>query len=132
MCSRAGPHHPGSRQLLSNAIKYSPAGGRIAAKRELVNGSVRLSVSDRGVGIAADLQQRVFEKFFRADPSETRGIGGTGLGLALCRQLVEAHGVASGFESIEGQGSTFWFELPTNGDHARTEHPAVTAAWASG
>jgi signal transduction histidine kinase len=100
--------------LLSNAIKYSPQGGSVTVRTETPNGVVRLSVEDSGLGIPPAQQGHIFTKFFRVDSTDTREIGGTGLGLALCREIVEAHGGRIGFESRPGSGSTFWFELPSS------------------
>ncbi len=97
--------------LLSNAIKYSPEGGVVELAAERHDGEVRVSVRDEGLGIPSDQQERIFTKFFRGDAGAT-GITGTGLGLAVSREIVEAHGGRIGFDSDPGMGSTFWVELP--------------------
>src|SRR5262249_10133029 len=98
--------------LVDNAIKYSPAGGRIEGG--LVGGGDRLrfSVQDQGVGIPVGEQERIFDKFYRLDPDQRRGIGGTGLGLYICRELVQSMHGSIWVESETGKGTTFAFELP--------------------
>ncbi|MBA3365772.1 MAG: PAS domain S-box protein [Actinobacteria bacterium] len=103
--------------LLSNAIKYSPGGGPVDVGVESSDGRVKVSVADRGIGIPAEQQDLVFERFFRGDSTDARSIGGTGLGLTLCREIVHAHGGEIGLVAAEGAGTTFWFELPVASGH---------------
>jgi PAS domain S-box-containing protein len=98
--------------LVDNAIKYSPNGGGVQVEVEQRDDFVQFVVRDEGLGIAASDRERIFEKFYRADPSMSRGIGGTGLGLFLCRELVDRMGGRIWVESELGAGSTFTFELP--------------------
>jgi signal transduction histidine kinase len=103
--------------LVENAVKYSPGGGRIELGVEAADGAVLFRVVDEGLGIPADEQERIFEKFYRLDPDMTQGIGGTGLGLYICSELVERMGGRIWVESEEGRGSAFFFELPSVGSY---------------
>ncbi len=99
--------------LLSNAHKYTPPGGRIRVTTHAENGSVRISIQDTGIGLSPDDQAQLFTKFFRAQNRATQEASGTGLGLAITRSLVEMHGGEITVTSAPGQGSTFSFTLPT-------------------
>jgi len=98
--------------LLSNAAKYSPAGGVVRVWSERHADSLRVNVRDEGPGIPQEFRARIFEKFSQADSSTTRSKGGTGLGLHIARRFIEHMRGRIGFESNPGAGSTFWIELP--------------------
>ena len=98
--------------LLSNAAKFSPEGGRVRVVIRSRAGRARFEVIDRGPGIAPEFHSRIFGRFAQADSSITRAKGGTGLGLHITRELVEKMGGAIGFESTPGQGTVFWVEFP--------------------
>jgi len=98
--------------LLSNASKFSPNGDVISVKLEKAHKDYRVSVSDHGPGIPEDFKTILFEKFTQVDASDTRSQGGTGLGLSISRTIIEQMNGTIGFESKEGQGSSFYFHLP--------------------
>jgi signal transduction histidine kinase len=100
--------------LIENAVKYSPDGGTVTVALGAENGRARIEVRDRGLGIPEADHARVFEKFTRLDPALSRGVGGTGLGLYIARELVERMGGEIGVDSALGSGSTFVVELPTS------------------
>jgi len=97
--------------LLSNALKFTPEGGRICVRAELRDGMAEVSVSDTGVGIAPEDQAAVFEEFRQVGAAEKKAEG-TGLGLAISRRFIELHGGRIWVESRVGTGSTFAFTLP--------------------
>ena len=99
--------------FLSNAIKYTPEGGQVTLHCTPTDGGgVRINVTDQGPGIAPGFRSRVFEKFAQADASDSRQKGGTGLGLAISKEFIERMGGRVGFDTSEGNGTTFWCELP--------------------
>ena len=100
------------RNLLANAIAFTPAHGRVEISAHPSDEWVQVSVADTGVGVAAEDLPFVFERFYRADKSRTRATGGAGLGLAIAKQWVEAHGGKIQVESEPGRGTTFTFTLP--------------------
>jgi len=99
--------------LLDNAIKFSPGGGMVTVRAWPEGDEVIIAVSDQGIGIPPDKLAMVFERFYQVDGSMTRRFGGMGIGLALCKASVEAHGGRIWAESGgEGRGSTFYVALP--------------------
>jgi len=98
--------------LLSNAIKFSPGGGAVRIEARVVEHMMQIEVADTGIGIPEDKLEQIFERFYQVDSSATRSFGGVGLGLAICREIVRAHGGWIWATSVLGKGSTFSFTLP--------------------
>jgi signal transduction histidine kinase len=98
--------------IVDNAVKYSPGGGEVRIRLEAVDRYVRFTVVDQGLGIPPAEQSRIFEKFYRLDPDMTRGIGGTGLGLYISRELVRRVDGRIWVEPNDGPGSAFHVEIP--------------------
>ena len=97
--------------LLSNALKFTPEGGRIDARAAMTDGMAEISVADTGVGIAPEDQEAIFEEFRQVGTADKK-VEGTGLGLALSRKFIELHGGRIWVKSQSGEGSTFTFTLP--------------------
>jgi len=98
--------------LLSNAVRYNKPGGAVQVGLTVSSGAAELSVTDTGCGIPDEDQPHIFERFYRVDKARSRASGGNGLGLAICKSIVEAHGGTIGFTTELNKGSTFWARLP--------------------
>ncbi|MDQ1131072.1 cell wall metabolism sensor histidine kinase WalK [Microbacterium sp. SORGH_AS_0888] len=101
--------------LIANAIAYSPAGSSVGVGVKPVHNAVEIAVTDRGIGISEEEQQRVFERFYRSDQARSRRTGGTGLGLSIVKHAVQRHGGEVRVWSRPGRGSTFTIQLPMTG-----------------
>jgi signal transduction histidine kinase len=101
--------------LVDNAIKYSPKGGSVEIRLAAENGEFRIEVADEGLGIPSSERERIFEKFYRLDPQQSGGVGGSGLGLYICRELVERMNGRLEVDSEPGKGSRFIVALPAGG-----------------
>jgi two-component system, OmpR family, sensor histidine kinase SenX3 len=114
------------RNLVDNAIAYSPERTRVGVGVRRAEGLVEVAVSDQGIGIAPADQQRIFERFYRVDQARSRSTGGTGLGLSIVKHVAANHGGEVTLWSVEGQGSTFTLRLPDSAQaHAAVEPPAL-------
>jgi PAS domain S-box-containing protein len=111
--------------LIDNAVKYSPDGGQIDVGVEGRDSGVRLTVRDEGIGIPFAEQKRIFGKFYRVDPQLSRGVGGTGLGLYIARELVRLMDGRISVDSREGEGSRFFVDLPVAPSTSRTAQTKV-------
>jgi PAS domain S-box-containing protein len=103
------------RNLVENAVKYTPEGGPVTISARVLSDFVQISVADQGIGIEAEQLENVFDRFYQVDSASTRKVGGSGLGLSICKAIVEAHGGRIWAESKLGTGSTFHFTLPQTG-----------------
>jgi signal transduction histidine kinase len=100
------------QNLLDNAVRHTPRGGRISIKAARLGSEIVISVADTGAGIPKTEQERIFERFYRADSARSREEGGTGLGLSIAKHMAEAHGGRIQLQSEVGNGSTFLVFLP--------------------
>jgi PAS domain S-box-containing protein len=128
----SGALHQVLTNLLDNSLRYSARGGRIVCRSRLDAGGVAISVTDTGSGIVHEHLPRIFERFYRADPSRSREEGGTGLGLAIVKHLVEAHGGSVHAESERGRGTTVtcWFPgSPESGVGSRESKSGIGNQW---
>jgi len=116
------------RNLLENAVAYSPDKTRVEVSVKLARGNaVEISVADQGIGIPERDLERIFERFYRVDPARSRATGGTGLGLAIVKHVTAAHGGKVTVVSTEGAGSTFTLRLPLRSDAVRVRGGTVPA-----
>ena len=106
--------------VIDNAIKYSPDGGEVRVELEPRDDVMRFSVHDEGLGFDPAAAERIFERFHRLDPQQTHGIGGTGLGLYISRELVQRMDGRMWAHAERGRGASFYFELPLARETART------------
>ena len=111
--------------LVDNAVKYSPDGGRVQLELEPRANGIRFAVRDQGIGISPAEQQQIFGKFYRADPTLSRGVRGTGLGLYICRELARRMQGHVWVDSREGEGSTFYVDLPVVRPAEKSQEAAV-------
>jgi PAS domain S-box-containing protein len=109
--------------LISNAIKFSPKGGIVTIRARQVADQIVVEVADQGVGIPSDVIPQLFQKFYRVDNTETRSIGGTGLGLALVKDIITMHGGQVWVESQPNMGSSFFFSLPVTAQESALSEP---------
>jgi len=98
--------------LLDNAVKYTPEGGRIQVRLQKQNDLAVIEVQDTGIGIEPNDQARIFERFYRVDKARSRELGGTGLGLSIVKHIAITHGGSVTVDSTPGTGSTFRVKLP--------------------
>jgi signal transduction histidine kinase len=117
--------------LLENAIRHSPAGGEVSIRLESEEGgeAVRVTIRDGGPGVPEEHLPNVFERFYRADVSRSRSAGGSGIGLAVVKQLVEAHGGRVWVESPPGEGASFGFTLPADDGSRVLKRPQPSEEW---
>ena len=114
------------RNLVRNALTFTNEGGRVKVKAEQVPGYIKVSVMDNGIGIPAEEQQKIFQRFYQVEKHLTRRHGGMGLGLSIAKEMVEMHGGKIWVESVEGKGSKFMFFLPQNAAQANAAERVST------
>jgi two-component system sensor histidine kinase VicK len=100
--------------IISNALKYSPEGGKVTFAIDKLSSDIQIRIKDEGVGIPKESVNKIFDRFYRVDKARTRKLGGTGLGLAIAKEMILAHGGDIWAQSVEGQGTTVFFTIPYN------------------
>ena len=100
--------------IIKNAIFYSDSGNIIFTVKKQFDNSIRIGITDHGIGIAQDEQSKILQRFYRTDESRSKNTGGTGLGLAIVKHICKAHNIKLSIKSEEGTGSTFYLDIPSS------------------